>query len=212
MVTATPAVVAGAPAAPPALGTSGIRSRAVAAALACTARHGIAKTTLDDVAREAGCARATLYRHIGGKGELVALTVAAEGERIGASLRAAAAAEATLEDAVVAVVHRAAGELAGHQALAFLVAFEPEHVLPFVTFDGGDRLMALARHALTPCFTRFLPGEEAERLAEWVARVTLAYVCPPASPLDLRDEPTVRELVSSFVVPGFLPVTRSTRG
>src|SRR5687768_12163722 len=44
-----------------------LRARAAAALLACTARHGLAKTTLDDVAREAGCARASLYRHFGGK-------------------------------------------------------------------------------------------------------------------------------------------------
>jgi AcrR family transcriptional regulator len=44
-----------------------IEDRAVRATLACVARHGLAKTTFDDVAREAGCARATLYRYFGGK-------------------------------------------------------------------------------------------------------------------------------------------------
>ena len=37
-----------------------VEARAVAALLTCIARYGLAKTTLDDVAREAGCSRATL--------------------------------------------------------------------------------------------------------------------------------------------------------
>ena len=37
------------------------------AALACVARVGVAKTTLDDVAKEAGCARATVYRCFPGR-------------------------------------------------------------------------------------------------------------------------------------------------
>ena len=46
--------------------------RLLEATLACLARHGIAKTTLDDVAREAGVARATLYRYFPGKQALLA--------------------------------------------------------------------------------------------------------------------------------------------
>lgn len=46
----------------------------VDAALACIGRWGLAKTTLDDIAREAGISRATVYRRVpGGKAGLVAL-------------------------------------------------------------------------------------------------------------------------------------------
>jgi len=38
-------------------------ARVLDAALTCVGRVGLAKTTLDDVAREAGCARATVYRY-----------------------------------------------------------------------------------------------------------------------------------------------------
>ena len=38
------------------------RVRIVDAALRCLARQGTAKTTVDDIAREAGLSRATLYR------------------------------------------------------------------------------------------------------------------------------------------------------
>lgn len=189
-----------------------IRARAVEATLACLARHGLSKTTIDDIAREAGCARATLYRHIGGKRQLVLLTVAAEGERIAGELRAAAAAQQTFEDAATAVVCGAGRELGTHAAIQFLLGFEPELVLPHVTFEGGDRLFAHARTALAPCFDRFLPPDEAARAAEWVTRVTLAYAYKPDAPVDVTDETAVRYLVRQFIVPAFLPTTKTNRG
>ena len=186
-----------------------IRSRAVEATLVCVARHGLSKTTIDDVAREAGCARATLYRHVGGKRQLVLLTVAAEGERVAGELRAAAAAHDTFAGAAAAVMGAAGRELGSHRAIQFLLGFEPELVLPHVTFEGGDRFLAHARRALAPCFDRFLPPDEAVRAAEWVTRVTLAYAYKPDAPVDLTDEAAVRRLAHQFIVPAFLPSTNS---
>ena len=37
----------------------------------CVARSGLAATTLEDVAREAGCSRATLYRYASGKAQIL---------------------------------------------------------------------------------------------------------------------------------------------
>src|SRR5207237_771201 len=46
--------------------------RVIDAALRCIARWGVSKTTLDDVAREASCSRATIYRQFpGGKDALL---------------------------------------------------------------------------------------------------------------------------------------------
>ena len=53
-----------------------VRDRILDATLTCLGRVGLTKTTLDDVAREAGCARATLYRYFPGKQPLVNALVA----------------------------------------------------------------------------------------------------------------------------------------
>jgi AcrR family transcriptional regulator len=184
--------------------TESVEDRAVRATLACVARHGLAKTTFDDVAREAGCARATLYRYFGGKRQLVRITVAREAARIAASIRAAADAEATFEDAVVAMFVRAARELREHDALQFVFAFEPEVVLPYVTFDAGNRFLVGAGSAISPALTRFLPAERVERAGEWLARVAFAHALSPTSPIDLTDEAEIRALVREFVLPGLL--------
>ena len=184
--------------------SSTIEDRAVRATLACVARHGLAKTTFDDVAREAGCARATLYRYFGGKRQLVRITIAREAARIAASIRDAADAEATFEEAVVAMFVRAAWELRENEALQFLFAFEPEVVLPHVTFDAGNRFLVGAGSAISPALKRFLPAVRVERAGEWLARVALTHALSPSSPIDLTDEAETRALVRELVLPGLL--------
>jgi AcrR family transcriptional regulator len=188
---------------PPAPSES-VEDRAVRATLACVARHGLAKTTFDDVARQAGCARATLYRYFGSKRELVRITIAREAARITVSIRDAADAEATFEDALVAMFFRAARELREHEPLQFLFAFEPEVVLPHVTFDAGNRFLVGAGSAISPALTRFLPAERVERAGEWLARVALAHALSPTGPIDLTDEAEIRALVRDLVLPGLL--------
>lgn len=181
-----------------------IEDRAVRATLACIARHGLAKTTFDDVAREAGCARATLYRYFGGKRQLVRITLAREAARLAASVRDAGDRELNFEDAVVAMVVRAARELREHDALQFLFAFEPELVLPHVTFDAGNRFLVGAGSAVAPVLARFLPAERVDRAGEWLARVVLTHALSPTRPIDLTDEAATRALVRELVLPGLI--------
>ncbi|MBO0841963.1 MAG: TetR/AcrR family transcriptional regulator [Nocardioides sp.] len=54
------------------------RQRIVDATATCIDRHGVAKTTLSDVAAELGVTRQTVYRHLGNINEIVA-EVAAQG-------------------------------------------------------------------------------------------------------------------------------------
>ena len=64
-------------------------ARLLDAACTCIARVGVAKTTLDDVAREAGCSRATLYRYFPGKQQLLGALVAREAASLRRQLLAA---------------------------------------------------------------------------------------------------------------------------
>ncbi len=179
---------------------SGIHERAVAATLVCIARHGLGKTTIDDVAREAGCSRASLYRYFDGRAELVAAAVELEAARIAEHVRDAAESADTLEDALVAIVHTASQELGEHPALRFVADFEPELLLPHLTFGGGDRFLARAAAAIAPSLERFVPGD-AERAAEWVARVSLTLWLCPSGPVSLADPDRLRAYLRAFVVP-----------
>src|SRR2546426_4837655 len=95
--------------------------RLIDAALRCVARWGVAKTTLDDVAREASCSRATIYRLFpGGKDSLLEAVVYAELSRFFTELgRRLDEAADDLEEMVVSGITYAATSLAEHHALQF---------------------------------------------------------------------------------------------
>jgi AcrR family transcriptional regulator len=189
---------------------SDVRSRIVAATLVTLARYGVAKTTLEDVAKEAGCARATVYRYFGGKAQLLHAVVQHESLRVLAAIDGAVPEDATVEEALVAMASTAAHELLEHDALQFVLAHEPELVLPWVTFDGADRFVAVAAAALAPTFARFVPASEAVRAAEWCTRVLLAYLGSQQAPIVLTEPRDVRTLVTEFVAPALrVPATRT---
>lgn len=198
----------------PVMDSVSVQTRVLDAALACIARFGIAKTTLDDVAREAGCARATVYRYFGSKPVLLARVVEGERDRIVAEIGRAAGGAETLEDALVAMATTAASELHEHQALNFVLAHEPERVLSMLTFDGGSEFLTRAADILTPMLARFLPADDVAPAAEWVARVFFAYYGEQAGawPLADADADQVREFVREFVAPALDHVSSHQRG
>jgi AcrR family transcriptional regulator len=176
-----------------------------AAALRCIARWGVQKTTLEDVAREAGCSRATLYRTFpGGKEALFASVADAELSRIERAVAEAVADAADLEDVLVAAITTVGRHLAGHDAFQFLLAHEPGLVLPHLAFHELDALLARVRATGAPLLERHLPHDEAARTAEWVARIILSHTCSPAAGVRLTDDTSVRRLVRAFVLPGLL--------
>jgi AcrR family transcriptional regulator len=178
------------------------------AALACIARVGLGKTTLDDVAREAGCARATVYRCFPGKQALFAAVLERELEALGARAIEAAAAGESLTDAIVAVILTGAETFHSHAALGFVVEHEQEILAPQLSFDRGSAVLRGAGALLAPAFTRFVAPARAERLGEWVARLTLSYLLNPSEQVRLDDAACVRALVVDYVLPG---VTRPGR-
>jgi len=186
-----------------AAGAASQRVRIVDATLACIARFGLAKTTLDDVARAAGCSRATLYRAFpGGKDALMRAVVDTEVSRLFSQLALSMGEAADLEEVMVAGMTLAARHISGHAALSFLLEHEPEVVLPHLAFDHHDRLLAVVSSYAAPFLGRFLDHDEALRVAEWATRIALSYLGCPADGVDLTDAGHVRRLVRVFVLPG----------
>jgi len=194
-----------------------VEDRAVAALLTCVARTGWSKTTFDDVAREAGCSRATLYRYFAGKPALLETTLAHEVTRVESQLVDAAADAAGLEDALVAIVTTGTRIVRDHRALGFLLANESEVILPHLAFSGGDRVIAAAGRVVATALAPFLPeGADAARAGEWVARSTFVYVFATAAPFDLATEADARALVREFLLLSLsqspVPATGPARG
>lgn len=179
------------------------RVRVVDATLRCVARCGLGKTTVDDVAREAGISRATLYRLFpGGKDAVVQAVVETGAARLYADLGAAMGDAADLEELLVAGIVSAARHLASHEALTYLLRHEPGTILPHLAFSGLDRVLRSAGAFAAPFLAQWLEPEEAARASEWAARIVVSYLACPNDAVDLTDPVSVGHLVSTFVLPG----------
>jgi AcrR family transcriptional regulator len=182
----------------PVASTPEITARVVDGALRAIARFGLAKLTVDDVAREAGISRATLYRYFPGRGAVLAAVVAVETERLQHGLDEALGETTTLAEALSAVAGYGARAFAGHEALQHLLATEPGAVLPHLCFSGADSLLRVAADRIAPHLCRFMGPLEARRTGEWLARIVLSYgLAPPAGPA----EAAVLGVVNEFVIP-----------
>ena len=105
---------------------SSTRVRIVDGALRCLARQGIAKTTVDDIARAAGLSRATVYRTFPeGKEGILAAVVETEVARLFSSLAVVMGEATDLEDVLVAGMVESARRLRSHEALTYLLEHEP---------------------------------------------------------------------------------------
>lgn len=179
------------------------RERIVDGALSCLARHGTAKTTVDDIARQAGVSRATVYRVFpGGKVEVLAAVVDTEMAHLFSALGVRMGAADSLSDVLVNGIVEAYTRITEHPALSYLVVHEPDVVLGHLAFDDSNRLLATATRFVGPFLARWMDPEESARVAEWSARIVLSYCISPSVHTDLADPAQVRTLVATFVLPG----------
>ena len=181
--------------------------RVVAALLRCVARWGLAKTTIEDLAREAGVSRATVYRLFpGGKDAVLYVAVRAEVHRLLSELLDEALHAEDLEVCLVRGVHHAAQFLGGHPALSFLRDHERAVLEQVIAFERLDVVLVSAGVALQPALGRFLSPADAHDAGVWCARLVLSYLAEPAQDVDLTRLEDVQRLVRTFVLPGLSPL------
>jgi AcrR family transcriptional regulator len=176
--------------------TPEVTAKVVDGALRAIARFGLSKLTVDDVAREAGISRATLYRYFPGRGAVLAAVIQAETDRLQQGLDDALADVTTLADALAAVAGFGSRAFVDHAALQTLLATEPGAVLPHLCFSGADNLLTVAADRIGPHLCRFMGPLQARRTGEWLARIVLSYgLAPPPEPADGAVLSVVREYV-----------------
>ncbi len=180
-----------------------VAGRILAGAEECVCRWGWSKTTIEDIAREAGLSRATIYRAFPGGRDVVfeALRRRKVIEFFG-ELEAVASAAPDVESLLTDVIHTAAVSLAADEQFQYQLRHEPGEILQALTFRGLDRLIVSARVFLAPHLARFVSRRDANRLAEWATRVTRSYLLEPSPHLVLEDRDSVRAFVASRITAG----------
>ena len=180
-------------------------TRILDATLATMADHGIARLSLEDVARRAGLSRQTVYRYFASKRELVEATVLREEQVFIANMVSAAGRQRELESALRAAIEAAMRTGQAHALLNRLLATEPESLVALVTTDRGPVLSA-ARQALQEILSAWLPRAPKARLtqaADAVARLLVSYVVNP--PAD--SSPQVATRLAHLLVNGLPSAT-----
>ncbi len=191
-----------APAATPA---EQLEARVVEAMIDCIGRWGVAKTTADDIARAAGISRATLYRVFpGGMDVAFDALVRHETARFFDTVSARLAHADSLEETIVIGFVEAARFLLDHGPLQYLLAHEPEQVLPSAASHRLQGAFAIATAFTAPYLRPFVAddGVAVER-ADWVVRQFFSYALVPAPSLVLTDEAAVRRFARTYLLPVF---------
>ena len=184
--------------------TRDVETRVLDAAKLCTARWGIAKVTIDDIAGEAGVSRATLYRMFpGGKDVLFDALRVRELEDFFTRVGAHVDGHDDLESLLVRIVGVATRELRDDQHLSLMLASEPGDTLGQLTVEGLPRIMRVATVFLVPMVDRYLPRNESVRLVELLARLVISYFLAPSDLVDFADADSAREFLRTFVLPAF---------
>jgi AcrR family transcriptional regulator len=179
------------------------RQRIIEATYACVARRGLAKTTVEDAARQAKVSRATVYRAFpGGRHELINAVVSwAMLEffaRLYEHVQDADSLEQVMERGIM-FAHRAILE---HDVLQRVMQTEPDKLLPALTVESIRIRQGIATFLVPYLAQRGVArGVDLDEAADFLARMVLSYMSAPGR-WDLDDPDQVARLVESELLAG----------
>jgi AcrR family transcriptional regulator len=186
-----------------------LHDRLLEATYRCVERFGMGKTTIDDIVKESGVSRATIYRRFpGGRDELMLETVGWElanyFNRLADHVRDAP----TLAELLRRGLAYAYRSIADHAVLRKMMDTEPERLLPLLTTEAAKSLPFIADFLL-PYLRReaeagrLRPGVDIDRAAEYLARSILSLIGAPGR-WNLDDPDQVRDLVDVELLGGIV--------
>lgn len=184
----------------------GIEARILDAALVRFEKVGVKKTTIEDVARQAGVDRVTVYRRIGSRDDLVRAVFEREVAVLLAELADLAAQHDNAGDLITSIFVTVLTRWRASPLATKLLALEPERVLPQLTTEGGPvftmSISATAAAMEQAAGRGLLPARTDYPVrAELVCRIVHSMVLVPQGPAQLETEEQLREFARQYLVP-----------
>ena len=178
------------------------------AAEACYARVGLAKTSMEDVGREAGASRATLYRYFGNRDELLLAALTRQARRL------AAEAEVYLSrnfdsvgDYLVEGLLFCLREIPARPLIGTLFTRNGLGAASRIALTS-EEMLAIGVEVLRPMFEpareRGLLRETVriEATIEWILHILASYLMAPSRVATSEDE--MRRLLRAMLLPAVL--------
>jgi TetR/AcrR family transcriptional repressor of uid operon len=170
---------------------------------------GIRRTSIDDVARRVGLARATVYRHVGTKNHLVELVIEAETRRAVTELDNVLDRQDDAAQAIEAGFVFLVEYVRGHPLFDKVLHREPEILLPALTIDAGPVLgmyRSLIAERLKDWQDRGrIDPVNVERAAEAIVRFAVSLLLTPHGVADADDPGTVAQFARETLLPMLRP-------
>lgn len=180
------------------------RDQVLAAVVSCAGRVGLRRITVDEVAREAGVGRASVYRWFpGGREQLVDEAVTWEVARFFARVVAAVEDAPDLRTRLAVGLHFAHRAIEEHEVLQRLLATEPGGLLPQLQ-QTAPLVVAVLRDTLAEYVAaepRRRPDVDPVEAGEWLARMVLSFMVEQGR-WDLDDLEEAQRLVDTELLAG----------
>ena len=153
------------------------------AAARCMARHGIKRTSVQDVAREINVNRATVYRNVGSVDDMVRLLVARELHALLAEVGRLELKSTNGPRVVVRLVATVVRYARNHPVARKVLDDEPELIGPFLITYLPDVVRQVAEQ-VTPVLewaqrNGALAKRHPGRVAEWLVRTAVSLILDP---------------------------------
>lgn len=183
----------------------GPNSKIYEAALRCFARNGVTRTSIEDIAKAAGCSRATIYRHFKSKEAIVAGVIRWEASKFFLALQGRLDGVESFEELFVRCATTAEEFIGGHSVIPAIIEGEPELLLPHVALDA-PLVVKVSADFLVPYIESLMVKGDIDRdkpseVAEWVVRTVLSFLLVPSRRFDLGDEEDMARLARKYLAP-----------
>jgi AcrR family transcriptional regulator len=171
------------------------------AAARCFARHGLRRTSVQDVARELGVDRTTVYRQVGTIPQQARLLASRELQRLVASIPGRAPQPVGPAE-IISIMASVIDDVRAHPVMAKLLADDTD-TITLSTLTELPTLLARVAAGLAPMLAAAMDaGQVARRdpniLAEWLIRLVVTLVLvPPSNEL--------RAFLSELLLPALTP-------
>ncbi len=181
--------------------------RVLDAAADLMALYGLKRWSMEDVAERADIGRTSVYRAFASRDDLVHGVLARE---LRATLERVTAAASSADSPEEGILE---GALTGLAALRSslvekLLQSDPTTILPFLTTSAGP-LIALTRQVLAAqaaAAGAVIDPEQAQELAEIVARLGLSFILTRDTVFPVQDEEALRRALRRLLRPVLVPL------